>query len=161
MAAIDEHDELNAPGTPVLQDSVEGCAGRTAGEYDVVDEDDVAVRYIQIVGRGGRWVKPRTIVPEWRNVQGTCADGTIRDDTHFFRDGVGQGHATFSDAEEHRRFHPSVALDDFVGKAAERTSDLLRRHDARLGHEGLGRIRRRNERRAPPNGHSPKRGYAL
>jgi hypothetical protein len=140
MAAINEHDKLNAPGTPVLQDGVEGCAGCAASEYDVVDEDDVAVRYIQIMGRGGRRVKLRTIIPEWCNTQGMCTHSAVRDSTHFFRHGVGQEHATFADAEEQRRFHPSVALDDFAGKTAERTLDLLRRHDARLGHEELGRM---------------------
>ena len=82
MTAIDEHQELDAAGTAMIEEGVEGGANGAAGVEHVVDEDDVAAVDVEAERAGdddGADVAGGEVVAIEADVEDAGVDGVLLD----------------------------------------------------------------------------------
>src|SRR5579875_3186021 len=122
VAAIDEDEELDAAGAPVVEEGVESGADGASGVEDVVDEDDIASVDVEAEGTGvddGADVAGREVVAIEADVEGTGIDGVFFDAADQGGEALGDGDAAALDADESDGGRAVIFLDDLMSQANE------------------------------------------
>ena len=127
MAAVDEHGELHALRTAVVEDRLDRRSDRAARVEDVVDQDDgLALEGKVEPGRldDGLRVGPLLgakgdVVAVEGDVEGAGRDARARVLLDQVAQPLGQGRAPGVDADEPERGEVGMLLDDLMGDPAE------------------------------------------
>ncbi len=121
-STVDEDGEADLTGAPRSNDSVEGRADRAAGVQHIVDEED---RGAGQVGERARRVGghvPGAVVTEGGHVQADRRNVVADERRDASGEGIGEGIATGSDANDDEARAAPVVLDDFGSQTVERAS---------------------------------------
>ncbi len=140
MAAIDEHRQADRLRPAEVDERVHRGADRPAGVQHVVDEDDrpaVDARR-QLRALDDRLLGDhRQVVAVERDVErpDRDVDALVLGDGRG--DAAGERHAAPLDADEQQAVGARLLLDDLVGKADRRATDLVGGHDPASGHRSF------------------------
>src|SRR5215471_8896511 len=119
MTTIDEHEELNAARTPVVEQSVERCARCASRIEHIVDQDDVLVLDVELHLLGayfGPMPDSGKVVPIERDVERADGDGSLFNPTQDLSQALSQRHAAALDADQTEIVGAVVLLDDLMRK---------------------------------------------
>jgi len=135
VAAVDEDEQLNAPGAALIEERVERGADGATGVEDVVREDDVTAVDVEanvtLFDDGARTGGGEVVAVE-ADVEDSGVDGGLLDGLDELGEALGERHAAALDADEAEVGAAVVALDDLVGEANEGALDLGGGHEAAL-----------------------------
>lgn len=132
VAAIDEHGQLDRPGTAEREDRLDRRAGGAAGVDHVVAEHDVAIGHVERQrGASGLGLlgDVAEIVAVESDVQTAAGHVLVLDLMDVAADTLGERLAPAADADEDDVVNPAVVLVDLVGNAHERAAHRRLVHD--------------------------------
>ena len=127
VASVDEDEELDGFGASVVEEGVEGGADRSAGEENIVHEDDVATGDVEadVTFFDHRaYVAGGEVVAVEADVEDAGVDGMALNGADDFGDALGDGNAAALDADQAQIGSAVIALNDLVGEADEGAVDL-------------------------------------
>ena len=137
MAPVDHHGQLHGPGPAEIVQRIQRSPDGTAGEEDVVDEDDDLAGQIDRNGghRLGEDGAQPDVVPVERHVETAHNQIDALDLVERLGHAVGQGHPARLQADQDDVLDAPVALDHLVRHARQGTVDVSGGEDLGVGHE--------------------------
>ena len=133
MAAVNQHQQLYAPGTAVVKESVQRSADGSAGVENIVDQNDVAVRDIKADGAGNYdWpnVTGGKVIAVEVDIENSGVDRRFLDSADEVTQALRQRYPATLDAYESQVLTAVIFLDDLVRQPNQRALDFRSRHDA-------------------------------
>jgi hypothetical protein len=135
MAAVDEHEQLHALGSALVEEGIEGSTDGPPGVEDVVHEDDVAAVDVEadVAFFDDRaWACGGKVVTVKADVKDAGIDGRLLDGPDELGDALGKRNAAALDANETEVGAAVIALYDFVRQSDEGALNLGGGHEAAL-----------------------------
>lgn len=139
VASVDEHSELNAARTAVVEERVEGGANGTAGVEDIVAEDNITTFHVAAKSTGGddgAHIGGGEVVTIELDIEGPGFDGALFDVGDQFAEALGERSPAALDADQGQVFAAVAFFDNFVGEAHQGALNLGGGHQPALDAQG-------------------------
>src|SRR5262249_44988124 len=134
VAAVDQYTELNAPGTPMVEQSIHGGTNGAPGIKNVIHKDHILFPDFhtqrsgflndRAAAHGGK------VIAVQGNVEGANGDRLLLNLVNQLSQPLGQGNATALDSDQRQILDSVVLFHDLVGQPDQGTFDLRGGHDA-------------------------------
>lgn len=138
VAPVDEDHELNGAWASILENGVERGPSSTAGKEYIIDEDDIPVGDLDVIGGVRRRVEFRPVVAEGSYVERMGPKRCLVNGIDFISEDVRYGDTASLNPKKFDRSSPPISFDNLVGQASEGALHPSRRHDERTGHATKG-----------------------
>src|SRR3984957_16791480 len=133
MAAVDQHQQLYAPGAAMVKERVQRRANGPAGVENVVHQNDVATGNVKADGAGNHNrpnIAGRKVVAVEVDIENPGIDGGLLDAANQVTQTLRQGNSATLDTHQPQVLTAVVFFDDLVRQPNQRALDFRCRHDA-------------------------------